>query len=99
MVALPLAMPMAMPMAMAMAMAMPMRMTMPWLSHGIVAMLWLCLWLCHGAICHIIWASCAHHRLRSAVLHDTNIGAPMTIMVKPLTGGHYRKKKKKKGYG
>ena len=22
-----------------------------------------------------LWASCAHHRLRSAVLHDTNMGA------------------------
>ena len=24
---------------------------------------------------HWLWASCAHHRLWSAVLHDTNIGA------------------------
>ena len=24
---------------------------------------------------HWLWASCAHHRLRSAVLHDTNMGA------------------------
>ena len=25
--------------------------------------------------CHWLWASCAHHRLWSAVLHDTNMGA------------------------
>ena len=24
--------------------------------------------------CHWLWASCAHHRLQSAVLHDTNMG-------------------------
>ena len=48
--------------------------------------------LTHSSIAMVaywLWASCAHHRLRSAVLHDTNIGAPITIMVKPLTGGHY----------
>ena len=45
-------------------------------------------------------ASCAHHRLRSAVLHDAIIGAAvrlrtgiiMTIIVELLTAGHYRKR-------
>ena len=36
-----------------------------------------CSGLTHSSISrwHWLWASCAHHRLRSAVLHDTNMGA------------------------
>ena len=34
-----------------------------------------CSGLADSSISWWLWASCAHHRLRSAVLHDTDIGA------------------------
>ena len=41
----------------------------------------ICSGLTHSSISwwHWLWASCAHHRLRSAVLHDTTIGAAVRL--------------------
>ena len=45
------------------------------ISHSMVTQNVTCSGLNHSSIsCHWLCASCAHHRLRSAVLHDTTIG-------------------------